>query len=188
MKHKNHPSVGACGIDCGLCPMHHVRDGDGCRGCAAPPISGRSGRWCPIARCAVQERNRETCADCHAYPCELLEDVDASDSFVTHLKMIENLRFIRENGLCSFLLQQRQRQAVLQTMLAEFNDGRSKSHFCLASALLPLDMLEMALAAALAAKGGEDLAGKGSGSRAQALRSELKVAADILGISLKLRR
>ncbi len=188
MKHKDHPSIGACGIDCSLCPMHFARAGDGCKGCTAPSVSGSSGRWCPIARCAVRERHHETCADCHTYPCELLQGVDANDSFVTHRKTIENLNYIRENGIGRFLLQQQQRQTVLRTMLAEFNDGRSQSHFCLACALLPLPQLEKALSTARAVNSEGDLSGNNPESRARALRSELNASAERLGISLKLRR
>jgi len=55
--------------------------------------------------------------------------------------MSSNLDAIRTNGLAGFLDQQRIRMGVLRAFMADFDDGRSKSFFCLACALLPLTVL-----------------------------------------------
>ncbi len=133
MDAKEHASIAACGIDCGLCPLHYVRAGDGCPGCTAPTASGVKGRWCAIARCAVRDRGYETCADCPEFPCERLDGWDKRDSVVSHLKSLANLRAIGDRGLDGFLEEQRKRIALLETMLAEFDDGRSKGYCCLAA-------------------------------------------------------
>ncbi len=187
VKHKNYPSIGACGIDCYLCPMHHVRKDDGCPGCTAPVASGTGGRWCVIARCAVRDRQYETCGECPEFPCVRLEGLDESDSFVTHRNTMENLRCIRENGIAGFVVRQERRVAVLRSMLTEFDDGRSKSHFCLACALLPTDKLETALSEALVEV---DEAGLGEDrkSRARVMRERLRLLAEGMGVELRLRR
>lgn len=183
---KKYPSIGVCGIDCCLCPMCHIREGDGCPGCTAPTASGRSGRWCAMARCAVRERCHETCADCVAYPCERLNSIDEDDSFVTHRKALENLQTIRTLGIDSLLRQQEQRLVILRQMLAGFDDGRSKSHYCLACALLPIENLTSVMAVAGELKGdGESMDERKK--RAQMLRQRLNDEAERTGMVLRLR-
>jgi hypothetical protein len=170
VKGKSYPAIGVCGIDCGLCPIHHVKAGNGCGGCTAPGPSYTAGRWCAIARCAVRDHGYETCAACAEFPCERLTGWDGGDSVVTHKNSLANLRTIKEHGIEQFVAQQRERIALLDTMLSEFDDGRSKGFFCLAATLLPLE-------------DGADLK-----SRAAILRRILGSAASRLGISLKLRK
>ncbi len=184
---KEFPGIAACGIDCCLCPMHHVWEGDGCPGCTAPASPGRTGRWCAIARCAVRERGYETCADCPELPCQRLQGIDESDSFVTHRKTLENLFAIRTAGMSSFLSQQDDRLAVLRQMLAGFDDGRSKSLFCLASALLPVQDLKDTVAMSRAQVNGAVVTDDRR-SRALVLRTNLKEVAGSLGIDLRLRK
>jgi hypothetical protein len=185
---KEYPAIGACGIDCGLCPLHHVTSGDGCGGCTAPAPSGAKGRWCAIARCAVRGRGYETCADCPEFPCARLHGWDESDSIVSHLNSLANLRAIRERGLEEFVEQQRKRIGLLETMLSEFDDGRSKGYCCLAAALLPLDELDSALDDARCAVADRAIPEDGRKARAEVLRQRLEVLAGRLGISLRLRR
>jgi len=185
---KRYPGISACGIDCGLCPLHYVTAGNGCPGCTAPGPSGVKGRWCAISRCAVRERGFETCADCPEFPCARLDGWDEQESVVTHLRTLDNLRSIREHGLSAFLEQQQGRIGLLEAMLNEFDDGRSKGYCCLAAALLPLDELEVALKAARREVENGGIPADDRKSRAGTLRRTLDSAAARLGVSLKLRR
>jgi hypothetical protein len=45
---------------------------------------------------------------------------------------------VRANGVEGFIDQQRERVDLLVELLKFFDDGRSKSYFCLAAALLPI--------------------------------------------------
>ena len=47
-----------------------------------------------------------------------------------------NLNFIKINGIKKFAAQQKKRIKLLETMIENFDDGRSKSFFCKAAALL----------------------------------------------------
>lgn len=58
---------------------------------------------------------------------------------------MSNLRFIREHGIQKYLEQQTRRMGLLETMIQNFDDGRSKSFFCRAAALLDMNDLEKAL-------------------------------------------
>lgn len=59
--------------------------------------------------------------------------------------MIFNLNFIRKHGTKKFINNQQKRIRLLEMMLNDFNDGRSKSFYCIASTLLPIACLEEAL-------------------------------------------
>ncbi len=66
-----------------------------------------------------------------------MADWDKADSFVTHRKSLANLRQIRKAGLASFAREQKVRMRVLEELINRYDDGRSKSFYCLAAALLP---------------------------------------------------
>jgi hypothetical protein len=59
--------------------------------------------------------------------------------------MIPNLNFIREYGVNKFIEQQERRIKLLEAMIKNFDDGRSRSFFCKAAALLHLTSLESVL-------------------------------------------
>jgi len=56
-----------------------------------------------------------------------------------------NLNFIKEHGIENFAVQQKKRIKLLETMIANFNDGRSRSFYCKSAALLDLATLENSL-------------------------------------------
>lgn len=58
---------------------------------------------------------------------------------------MSNLNFIKEHGVKKFIDQQEKRIKLLEIMIENFNDGRSKSFFCKAVALLDLRSLENSL-------------------------------------------
>lgn len=97
---------------------------------------------CGFVTCCVNKRGLETCADCEEYPCVRFEkDHSGLDSFVSHRKVFSNLNDIRLGGLVSFMERQRIRIGVLNDFLACYDDGRSKSFYCLACTLLPMERL-----------------------------------------------
>ncbi len=55
---------------------------------------------------------------------------------------MSNLNFIKEYGIERFIEQQKKRIKLLETMIENFDDGRSRSFFCKATALLDLKNLE----------------------------------------------
>lgn len=179
---KKNPTVGACGLDCVLCPRYYTDGKSRCAGCGSDYSSAAVG--CKIHRCCVKERDLGTCAECSSYPCSKLEGADAADSFVTHRKMFANLRSIRENGIEALLEEQEERRVLLDRMLAEYNEGRSKSFFCVAAVLLPVEVLRSAIEGA--EEGGAEP--KDMKSRAMTLKGKLNEAAMEEGIDLELRK
>ena len=144
---KKHPTIGCCGIDCGLCPRYYTKGSSRCPGCCGPGFFSKN-PGCSHITCCVKKKHLEVCGECTEFPCGKFGKwfgEDAFDSFVTHKKAEYNLRFIRDQGLNEFLNQQRKRMQILQEMLDEFNEGRSKSLYCLATALLPIPALMKSL-------------------------------------------
>ena len=56
-----------------------------------------------------------------------------------------NLNFIREYRIKKFIEQQERRIKLLETMIENFDDGRSRSFYCKSAALLDLTSLENSL-------------------------------------------
>jgi len=97
---------------------------------------------CGFVTCCVQRRGLETCANCNEFPCKRFDKEGSGlDSFVTHRKVFPNLEFIKSSGLDIFMDLQRIRMEILTVFLKQFDDGRSKSFYCLTCALLPIDKL-----------------------------------------------
>ena len=123
-----------CGLNCGLCPMH--LDGH-CPGCGG----GEGNQSCKIARCSLEHGNVAYCGDCSCYPCEKYRHFDNFDSFITHRRRNTDLERLREIGEAAYNEEQHERAEILQFLLANFNDGRRKTFFCLAANLLELSEL-----------------------------------------------
>ncbi len=142
---KKYPTIGCCGIDCGLCPRYYTSGSSRCPGCAGPRFSEKHPS-CGIVTCCVVSKHLETCAQCEECPCARIGNWDAADSFVTHRNCLSNLRMIRDEGISRFITRQRRRMGLLAELLHGFDDGRSKSFYCLSAGLLDLDELEKAVA------------------------------------------
>ncbi|MBN1215909.1 MAG: DUF3795 domain-containing protein [Candidatus Lokiarchaeota archaeon] len=141
---KKYPTIACCGIDCGLCPTYYIKGPSKCPGCYGPNFL-KSHPSCSIINCCIKIKGYETCAECNELICEKLKEWDKCDSFVCHRKSLENLRYIKNNSLEDFLSQQKTRKEILKEMLDEFNDGRSKSFFCISTTLLPIPNLKNAI-------------------------------------------
>ena len=141
---KQYPTIACCGLDCGLCPTFYIKGPSKCPGCYGPNFIKKHPS-CSIITCCVKKKHFETCAECKDFPCEKLKDWDKYDSFICHRKSISNLIFIQENSLKEYLDQQEERIELLKIMLNEYNEGRSKSFYCISTALMDILDLKKAL-------------------------------------------
>jgi hypothetical protein len=141
---KEFPTVACCGLDCGLCPMYYNKGSSKCPGCCGPDFKNKHPS-CSIITCCVKNHNFETCAECNEFPCSKIDKWDKYDSFISHRVSLSNLRLIQEIGLEKFFAKQQKRIKILEILLENFNEGRSKTFFCLATALLTIEDLEKAL-------------------------------------------
>jgi hypothetical protein len=86
------------------------------------------------------------CGQCGEYPCKRFDkETGGHDSFVLHRRVLPNQSYIRDNGIEAYLALQSERIDFLETVLAKYDDGRSKSFFCIAAALLSVESLNEAL-------------------------------------------
>ena len=67
------------------------------------------------------------------------------DSFKSYQKLEDDIGFIQANGIEAYEEQQRIRKSLLVSLLDDFNDGRSKSYYCIAATVMDIDELKSAL-------------------------------------------
>lgn len=180
---RSHHTLGACGIDCSLCPRFQSNGSSKCPGCAIAGFYDRRPA-CAFLNCAGK-RKFEFCSQCYAFPC--FRFADRQDSFVTKQRCAVNLLAVQKGGLGPFLEQQKQREKLLEKMLLGYNEGRSKSFYCLAVALLPVSDIEGAIAKTEQAVKDNNISRQDIKSKAGILRNYLSTSAGARGIELKLR-
>lgn len=129
---RQHPCFALCGLNCGLCPIHHMKNG--CPGCGG----GEGHQKCAIVTCSLQHGGVEYCFQCGQYPCEKYRSFAEYDSFITHQTRKRDFERAGEIGLEAYLDELREKIKIVEQLLAQYNDGKRKSFFCLAVNLLPL--------------------------------------------------
>ena len=149
---KTYPTIGACGLDCGLCPRYYTVGTSRCPGCCGPDFFDKH-PTCSVITCCVKQKNLEVCGECPEFPCPKFKEPEEyqaleTSSYPPYRKIMPNLNFIKEHGIEAFIEQQRKRIGLLETMIENFDDGRSRSFFCRAAALLDVTNLEGSLAEA----------------------------------------
>ena len=105
---------------------------------------------CPFITCAIKRKGIEFCWECEETErCEKWkkhrEAGKRFDSFKCYQKLEDNIAFIQKNGVEEFQSVQKIREELLKEMLKNFNEGRSKSYFCIAATVLEIEELEKAV-------------------------------------------
>jgi len=180
-----YPEIGVCGLSCRLCPMHNTETESRCAGCKSP---ARMAVGCPFITCAVKKKGIEFCWQCEENStCEKWkkhrEAGKQHDSFKCYQKLEEDIAFIHEHGVVEFEKQHKIREQFLKEMLLEFNDGRSKGHYCIAATVLEISELQDALTNARKQSEGMQLKEK-----AKVMHTLLELIANKKGYILKLRK
>jgi hypothetical protein len=96
--------IAPCGMNCGIC-MAYLRKKNRCIGCRSEDPE----KWISRLRCSM--RNCETiknnssgfCYECDEFPCRRLKHIDKRYRTKYGMSMIENLEYIRDNGMAAFL-------------------------------------------------------------------------------------
>ena len=162
-----------CGLNCGLCPMH--LDGY-CPGCGG----GEGNQSCRIARCSLEHGGVAYCFQCGSFPCERYAGEEEFDSFITHRNRLADMEKAARLGPEAYGREQREKAALLEQLLAQYNDGRRKSFFCLAVNLLEAEEIQRGLEEAPL-----ELPLK---ERSARLCAALRRMAEERGVTLQLRR
>ena len=101
---------------------------------------------CPFITCAVKKKGIEFCWQCgENETCERWrkhrEFSKQHDTFTCYQKLEDNISFVRNCGVDEFDKLQRTREELLKEMLQDFNEGRSKNYYCIASTVLKVEEL-----------------------------------------------
>jgi hypothetical protein len=189
MPPKTYPTIGCCGLDCGLCPRFYTIGPSRCPGCAGPDFFNKHPS-CSFITCCVKKKNIEVCAECSEFPCSKFksdkeyQQLQGSSSYPSSKKIIPNLNFIKKHGIKKFIEQQRSRIKLLETMIENFDDGRSRSFFCKAAALLDLTDLTSSLDKATRKIKTDKIKRNDIKKRAQILKEIIKKTAFKEGVEL----
>ena len=105
------------------------------------------------------------------------------DSFRCYQKLEDDIAFIRKNGINEFEKTQKMREFLVKKMLREFNEGRSKSYYCIAATVMETGELEEALTKATKNSDGKEIK-----ERSRVLHSILDEIARQRNYFLKLRK
>ncbi len=130
--------IGCCGLYCGLCNKYQSKAPSRCLGCQL----GEQHSWCSIWNCCVKKRKFEICTECsEIFNCQIFLRRKVSD----WIPAAENLRQIKNAGMENWLKEQKERQALLEALLQDYNEGRSMNLYCKVCARMPIDLINKAL-------------------------------------------
>ena len=159
--------IGCCGLYCGLCNKYQSTAPSRCIGCKL----GEQHSWCSIWNCCVKKHGFETCTECEeVFQCEIFLRRKVAE----WIPAADNLRQIKAVGLKSWLIEQRERQALLEKLLQNYNDGRSMSFYCKACSRMSIDLINNAIAEAEKRLVSEKVAESEMKSRAKFLKTAIK--------------
>lgn len=175
---RKYPGFSLCGLNCLLCPMHHISKDSYCTGC------GGTGRGtCPIMRCAKEHGDVAFCIDCSDYPCARYLDCSL-DSFVPRRNIDHDFQYMKRIGLQSYLEELQEKEQMISLLLQEYNDGRHKSFYCTAINLLDIADCRNVMKK-IADLVRDDMSVKG---KATCIEVCLKQIADDKGVDLRLHK
>ena len=180
-----YPALGVCGLSCRLCPAYNAEKswcGGGCN------TKTRMAVGCPFITCALKKKGVEFCWDCDENTTcgkwkKHREYGKKRDSFKCYQTLDGDIAFIVKNGVAAFEKLQKIREKLLGQMLEDFNEGRSKSYYCIAATVMDIEELKLALTEAKTTSKGLDIKGK-----SKTLHNILDKFAGKRGYTLKLRK
>jgi len=187
---KKYPTIAPCGLDCGLCPKYYTVGKSRCPGCCGEGFFEKHPS-CSMITCCVQKNGLETCGECIEFPCPKFKteyDYLAAEtmSYPPNRKMLANLAFIKRNGIETFVKRQRERISLLEEMIKDYDEGRSRSLFCRAAGLMDVKDLTGCLAKAQKAVRESQVDKNDMKSKASILKKLLEDTSSKKGIELRI--
>jgi hypothetical protein len=139
-----YPEIGVCGLSCRLCPAYNAGATRWCDGCKREK---RMAVGCPFLTCSLKRQGVEFCWDCKENKdCERWKKHRAygkkADSFKCYQTLEHDITFVQKNGVAEFEREQKSRERLLKEILRDFNEGRSKSYYCIAATVFHLEELK----------------------------------------------
>ncbi len=104
--------IAPCGMNCGICKAF-LRGDNPCRGCRdAEQDKPKTRVNCRLRVC--EKRSGNFCCRCAEFPCERLQRLDHRYRTKYGMSEIENLEFIRKNGIRKFVAVERRKWVTKQ--------------------------------------------------------------------------
>jgi hypothetical protein len=108
------------------------------------------GAGCPFITCALKKKGIEFCWQCEeSISCKKWsrhrEKGRRVDSFKCYQTLEDDISFIQKHGVDEFQKNQKIREQLLKEMLQNYNEGLSKSYYCIAATVMQIDELKDAL-------------------------------------------
>lgn len=96
--------IAPCGMNCSIC-LAHLREKRRCNGCwGTDENKSKHCIQCIIKNCEFLAKTKSKfCYECEKYPCLRLKQLDKRYRTKYKMSMIENLQYIRDNGLINFI-------------------------------------------------------------------------------------
>ena len=142
-RQREHPLFSACGLNCGLCPRYQMAGASKCPGCSGEDFLTKH-PTCGVLSC-TQRRGIEYCYQCNEFPCKKYDGADKADSFITHLNQFKDMEKARCGGIDAYIYGLNEKVRMLEQLLADCDDGKRKSLFCLAVNLLEAEDIRRVL-------------------------------------------
>jgi hypothetical protein len=169
--------VGCCGLYCGLCTKFQSRAKSRCLGCKL----GEQHSWCSIWNCCVKRHGFETCAECLEAPnCEIF----LRRKVVEWVPAMDNLHQIAETGVESWLEEQRERRALVEELLQNYNEGRSMTFYCKACTRMPVVAIDQAIQESKKRIMGENIEESDIRSKAKIVKEIVRELVSASGVDL----
>jgi len=101
----NSDLIAPCGMNCSLC-IGFLREKNRCAGC------GGNRRLCRIKNCEkLKPSGSGFCFECSIFPCARLKQLDKRYRTKYGMSMLDNLEYICEHGIKSFIEKEKKRWA-----------------------------------------------------------------------------
>jgi hypothetical protein len=137
---KLYPTLGCCGKNCGLCSRYYAEGNAKCTGCSGPDFISRHSP-CSIINCCVKKNGYSVCTDCFDFPCPILNENHENNSQIENRIIETNLKQIQDIGINKFLELQNFRIKLLETILANYDDGSDKEFYGRHCSLLSIERI-----------------------------------------------
>ena len=90
----------------------------------------------------MKKHGYENCTECNeVFNCKIF----VRRKVAQWIPAFDNLRRIKESGLKNWLKEQKERQALAEELLDNYNEGRSMSFLCKACARMPIELINKAI-------------------------------------------
>lgn len=102
--------IAPCGMNCAIC-MAYLREKNRCPGCREIDINKPDTRSkCKIKNCEyIAIKKNKFCIGCDKLPCQRMKNLDKRYRTKYDMSMLENLEYIKQNGIEKFVKKERER-------------------------------------------------------------------------------